>query len=286
MFRAITAILVLTFSLQLSANTQDALKLFDAGDYEKSLLAFQALHTKNKQNAHLNYYLARNLYVLGQYEAADELLESNLDMAPNHIDSLYLMGSVKVAQINDASIFKKLGLAEAGLESWKKVVELRPKHHEARYGLANYYMVAPGMAGGDLALAQKEVDLLNDFKPAWGKLVQAQLFDREEKQDDARPLYEAAKNEIKDRSFPQFMWANFLLRQQDYQGALAELQAYENRALTWDDPGALQINIAYGKIYEAMGDSQKAKTHYELALQEAKTKATQKHLKKAIKKLK
>jgi tetratricopeptide (TPR) repeat protein len=91
-------------------------------------------------------------------DAAATLFEKAVAQAPNNAEAHYLLGSAYGSQARKASIFGQASLAGKTKDEFEKAVALDPNLLEARFGLVEYYAMAPGIMGGsyDKAFAQAE----------------------------------------------------------------------------------------------------------------------------------
>jgi hypothetical protein len=87
-------------------------------------------------------------------EAVIPALKDCIDKRPQAACS-YALGRVYGQQAMNASVFKMPGLAAKTKEQFARAVELDPQLYEARSGLAQYYLMAPGFAGGSVAKARE-----------------------------------------------------------------------------------------------------------------------------------
>ena len=79
-----------------------------------------------------------------------------------------------------ASLLSRLGLAKKCLAAYEKAVALDAKNVDARADLAEYYIEAPGIAGGDKAKAQAQAAEIAKLDAARGHLLLGQIHAKEE----------------------------------------------------------------------------------------------------------
>ncbi|MBW8894074.1 MAG: tetratricopeptide repeat protein [Burkholderiales bacterium] len=72
-----------------------------------------------------------------------------------------------------ASVFKMPGLASKTKDQFVKAVELDPALFEARSGLTQFYLMAPGFAGGSAAKARELAAEVQPRQPEQAKLLRA-----------------------------------------------------------------------------------------------------------------
>ena len=87
----------------------------------------------------------------------------------------YALGRVYGQQAMTASVFKMPGLATKTKEQFVRAVELDPTLFEARSGLAQFYLMAPGFAGGSTAKAKELAAEAQARQPEQAKLLRALL---------------------------------------------------------------------------------------------------------------
>lgn len=89
--------------------------------------------------------------------------------------------------IESASPDKMIPYATEMLGSYRRAVELDPKLPDARFGLAQYYLNAPPIAGGSIELAGAEAEALARLDSPFAEIVRAQV---EKQQGNAKAAAE------------------------------------------------------------------------------------------------
>ena len=107
-------------------------------------------------------------------EAALPALQACAEKRPQAICS-YALGRVYGQQAMSASVFKMPGLASKTKEQFLKAVELDPRMYEARVGLTQFYLMAPGFAGGSVPKAKELAAEAQARQPEHAKLLRALL---------------------------------------------------------------------------------------------------------------
>lgn len=110
----------------------------------------------------------------GRLEASLPALQACADKRPQAICS-YALGRVYGQQAMTASVFKMPGLASKTKEQFVKAVELDPGLYEARVGLTQFYLMAPGFAGGSVPKARELAAEVQPRQPEQAKLLRALL---------------------------------------------------------------------------------------------------------------
>lgn len=107
-------------------------------------------------------------------EAALPALQTCTEKRPQAICS-YALGRVYGQQAMTASVFKMPGLATKTKEQFAKAVELDPMLFEARSGLTQFYLMAPGFAGGSVPKAKELAAEVQPRQPEHAKVLRAML---------------------------------------------------------------------------------------------------------------
>jgi tetratricopeptide (TPR) repeat protein len=194
---AATSLLLLAFALpSLAADTADS--LFRAGQ--------QALMSN-------------------QIDRAAELLEKAIAMNGRVAEYHYWLGSAYGRQAQKASMFSQIGLAKKTREEFELTVKLDPKHQDGRFGLLEFYLIAPGFMGGgeDKAIAQanelKKQDALAGHR-AWSR-----IYFTQKKPDLARKEMLDAVREQPDSPKAHYYLALSFMAEKNYPKAL---ESFEN----------------------------------------------------------
>ncbi|MGQ0800469.1 MAG: hypothetical protein ACT4NL_10200 [Pseudomarimonas sp.] len=118
-------------------------------------------------------------------DAAIDAAESAQDALPDDARTWFWSGRAYGMQAMQANILMKMKWAGRSLEAYEKAVAMDPNLAEARYDLMQYYLVAPGIAGGDRAKANEQAAELARQDLVWGKLATAALANADQKPEAA-----------------------------------------------------------------------------------------------------
>lgn len=130
----------------------------------------------------------------GQQKDAKAALKRVVEMEPSNADYHFWYGTLIFETINDAGMLAKAGLANDGKGEFEKAIGIDPDHVEARYGLAQFYLRAPGIAGGSTKKAKQQAEALLGIERGviWGEIVLAQIATDDEEWEDVSAHYEKA----------------------------------------------------------------------------------------------
>ncbi|MCD4693130.1 MAG: tetratricopeptide repeat protein [Calditrichales bacterium] len=200
MVRSIIGIFFL-FTLAFAQNSdmlKQAIDLFENQNYKQAEKLFLKLHDEDKNNAEALYYLSIFELRRNDYDEAIDYLKEAIDINENDYRYRERLGDAYGMKAQNAGIFKAMFSVPKMRSAWKKAVELKPDIISAREKLFSYYLIAPGIAGGD---EEKALQLANEVKKLdsiRGGILMARYYQEQEKIDKAENEYlNAAKQDSK-----------------------------------------------------------------------------------------
>lgn len=105
----------------------------------------------------------------------------------------YALGSAVGLQAMRAGAFGALRLAGRSKEALVRAVELDPLHFPSRDALQQFYLAAPGIAGGSVAKARELAQQAQARQPEHARLLQAKLALHDKQWDEAQRLLAAVR---------------------------------------------------------------------------------------------
>lgn len=91
----------------------------------------------------------------GDTDKAYDLAKQSIGLSPDDALLQYLFGNAAFAHISDVSFINMGAVSGKGKAAYERAVELDPTLIDAHVGLANFYLYAPGIAGGSVAKARE-----------------------------------------------------------------------------------------------------------------------------------
>jgi tetratricopeptide (TPR) repeat protein len=155
---------------------------------------------------------------------AATLLEKAVAQNPKSAEAHYLLGTAYGSQAQKASIFGQASLAGKTKDEFEKAVELDPNLLDARFGLIQYYTMAPGFMGGSYDKAFAQVQEIRKRDPLMGHRSAAFIYSQQKKADDARNEYLAEVREFPKSARAHMDLALFYLIDKNYKAAGDELE--------------------------------------------------------------
>lgn len=132
--------------------------------------------------------------LLQQRKAKDalEFAEETVDLSPGHAPAHYWLGNAYGARIGQVGMLSQASMAPKIRASFQRAIELDPNLHDARTGLVEFYLQAPGIVGGSVDEARRQADELMRRDPPRGHYARARVLAKEGKEEQARQAYLAA----------------------------------------------------------------------------------------------
>lgn len=96
----------------------------------------------------------------GERVKARELCKKAAGMMPDSAAAHAWLGTTTFESINEAGFFEKMGLADQGFDAYQKALRLDPGRLDARIGLFQFYLNAPGIAGGSVKKAKEQANAM------------------------------------------------------------------------------------------------------------------------------
>ena len=211
-----------------------AVALFEQRQYAESaaLLAGVVAAEPGNARAHAYYGLAlanstRDL------DGAVTHLERAAKLDPGNSRYQVWLGSIYLSKAGQSGLFKAASLAGKGKAALERAVVLDPSSVEARHALLQYYLNAPGVAGGSVSKAREQASAIGALDAHGGRLAAARIADHEKEWPAAEAAYREAIALQPDRGATYNSLGYSLLRQQRLDDAIAAFRRYV--ALSPDD---------------------------------------------------
>jgi tetratricopeptide (TPR) repeat protein len=195
------------------------------------------------------------------------------ELQPGSADDQFWLGSACFEHIDDVGMLSKMSLASDGRKAFEKAIAIDPGQVAARIGLSQFYLGAPGVAGGSVEKARAQGDALlaipgkrGEFQ---GRMVLAGIAAHEANWDEMSRQFTAAETAAGDGADPvvalrSHIW-NLLNRKKDAQAAAPVVARYLKVASA-DDMTAVFLD---GEVKRQLGDCADALPRYDQVLAKA-----------------
>jgi len=234
-------------------------------------------------------------------DAAAALFEKAVAQNPKSAEAHYLLGTAYGSQAQKASIFGQASLAGKTKDEFEKAVELDPSLLDARFGLVQFYAMAPGIVGGSYDKAFAQAAEIKKHDPLMAHRAAAFIYTQQKKTDEARNEYLAevrenpksarahidlgvsyivAKNfqaaadefETAVKVEPSYMPAYFrvgqgaVLTSSNYAHGEEALRKYLAYTPKENEPSHARAHYWLGQLFEKQGKKAEAKASFETSL--------------------
>jgi Tfp pilus assembly protein PilF len=159
------------------------------------------------------------------YQTAADFFEKAVAQNPNSAEAHFHLGEAYGTLAQKANIFKQANLALKTRREFARAVELDPNYLDARWGLIEFYMIAPGFMGGDEKKAFEQAGEIRKRDTMRGHQAFAYIYTRQKKPDLARKEYiDAVKEEPNSPKTHYFLGTSFLTADKNYKQAAEEFE--------------------------------------------------------------
>lgn len=240
---------------------------------------------------------ARGADAAARRTAALARLQACVQKTPQVAACHYGVGAVTGVQIMSQGMMKAAFGLGGVRDAFAKALELDPGYAPARAGLVQFYLMAPGLAGGSVSKARDIAQAERQRAPEYGKVLDAMILAYQDKPADAeralagvqpggdlelaeelrgqwiglgfgwlqenkpanaRAVFERLAREMPERPDAHYGLGRALSDQQQWDAAIAEFKLAASR------PGheTLPVDYRLGIALQAKGDAAQAKAAY------------------------
>ena len=247
----------------------------------KSTLGDRSLETRSPIQS---FQLAVALWRLGEHKAALAITDDLIEDAYAPSATRYLKGLIHLSQVQDVSIFRKLGVAKKAIGAWKAAVDVDPTHVLSNFAVIAFYINAPSFAGGDLDQARGLLPRLKALDPSYSQLAEGLLLAKEDDLEGAERIMLAATKTIQDPPVAWFQLAQLYFQAEQFQKAFDALEKVKSPGL-WHYPTPELVFMMQGFAEAQQGRSKEARAAFQAALETAQNPKVKARLEKQLKDL-
>jgi len=139
-----------------------------------------------------NYLMSKVWLAWNDAGKALPYAEKAVSLAPQNADYHWALANAVGDEAQHANVFRQVGLAKRFRSETETALKLDPKHIDARFGMMTYYLIAPGIVGGDKKKAYAEAEEIAKIDRAKGFMAQVRLAQQEKQTDRLEDLYKKA----------------------------------------------------------------------------------------------
>ena len=177
-----------------------------------------------------------------QYEKAVDLLEKAVAAKPNDATRHFWLARAYVAAAPDAGMFSMMSLGRKVGNEFATAVKLDPNYIEARLGLLDFDLMAPGLMGGGVDKAREQAGEIRKRDALAGHRAFAKIAAKNKDINAERAEYVAAVRENPNSPQAHYWYGTFLLlTEKNYKASGEEFEA------------ALRVHVNYMPAYFQIG---------------------------------
>ena len=263
----LTFALILTF-LPLIVISETTLKKgidsFDHKDYALAIVTFKEIIKNEENNDEALFYLGKSYLKTDNYEEAIDQFENAIEINDKNAEYYFYLGESLAEKAKNSGTFKRVWLAPKLRRAYEKTISLDPTHVKGHMRLAQFYMIAPSIMGGDMEKAYALSRKVIEMDKVKGTLLLARVYKKEDKPDSVAVIFKLLDQEAKqDSSYLEFYYyyGHFLLKRKKMNEALQKF-----KILVEISPKNPYAYDSLGDGYIALKDTVKAIDNYRKAL--------------------
>ena len=295
------ALLMVAASASAQNGGEAGIASFHANQYADARRALDAAVREHPNDARAHHYLGRIAMHETRFGDAITHLQRAAELEPSVAEHQILLGRAYGQMAVRSGLRKKFGFAKRARVALERAVELDPSSIEARSGLIQFHLLAPGLVGGSSSKARAHAAEIAKRNPFRGALARAWIAEDRKDYDQAAREYRDAITQAPDslisywglaqlwqrgaRFDSAFALMDDLIRRQPdampayyYYGraaslsgqhlpeAIAALERYIAYEPHEGEPPRSSAHYRLGLVHERMGAREKAKREFETSL--------------------
>jgi tetratricopeptide (TPR) repeat protein len=246
-----------------SKELENGINLYNQEKYEAAKEIFETILDDNDDIAEAHRYLAKCFFNLEELNEAMEHGEKAVELDDKNPEYHFELGMMYAEDARDASIFRAPFVAGDIKEQFERTVELDPEHLQGRIGLAQFYLQAPRISGGDVDKALEQARIVATMDEMRGRFLLSQIYIEKEELNKAEAEYKILEEKFgEDPEFYYFYnnYGYFLLTQERVDEAIDKFKKQVSLAPEEANPYD-SLGEAYrikGMLAESLKEYQKA----------------------------
>jgi tetratricopeptide (TPR) repeat protein len=226
-------------------------RLFDEAKYEEAKEILLEVAEQQPENPEVNFLLCKVYLFLNDHDNSIEYGKKAVKLNDSESNYHLWLGRAHGTQAQKGSKLKAIFRAKRAKEEFEKAVELDSTNLTARLDLMQYYVTAPGIAGGDKKKAKEQAEILQTLDSLYGAYAWGLFWEGEKDLDKAETyLRKAMEFDTSSNYIATYQLGFFLQRQEKYHQAAEVFDNLYNQHP--DQTGAL---YQIGRMYVFAEDS-------------------------------
>ena len=261
----IISVWTLALTAQETAQSDVIEELIQQQEFSKARDILMRQYVANDEDPETNYWLAVLALRDTLYDDAIDYLDVAIEGDENNAQYYYMLGSAYAVKTQNAGAIKAAFSASSIKSNWQKALEIDPDHLQARWGLFQFFLNAPGILGGDQDEAKKLAENHVVKDPGEGHMMLARYywFSEENIEKTEDELTQSLDAETDEDSYKRIRYMGTdLLNRLGYRFLNKKDYDKSEKYFKW----AIKVTPEYQNPYDSMGDYFAAVAKYDSAL--------------------
>jgi tetratricopeptide (TPR) repeat protein len=198
---------------------------------------------KNKNDHRSMYWIGRAYEDEDKFGDAMDWFEKAIKL--NDTSALYhaWLGNAAGGEAQRASKLRQPFLARKVKSEFERAVALDPRMLDPRFGLVDFYTMAPGFMGGSIEKAKAQALEIGKLHPFRGHFAEARIANRQKDVAGEEKAYRAAVAALPDSVVTFYQLGSFYRRQQKWEDAFAVYDSLMKR-----HPEEIPVHASWGVV--------------------------------------
>lgn len=168
-----------------AADTSKGIALYEADKFEECKEFFEPILKKDSENKDALYYLGRSAFDLNEYKESANYFQTLVGLDDTSSDYHLWVGRAVGLRARNSNMLVQGRLAPKIRDAFKRSAELDGTNLDARMGLLQYYIEAPGFLGGDVEKSKAEAKAIMEQSETRGNEGWGNIYFQLEEMDKA-----------------------------------------------------------------------------------------------------
>ncbi len=243
-------VLWLPFLMAASSPTPSIATLVEKGHFKRAQVVLAEQLKQNPDDAELNYRMSKVSVAYKRWDEAVAQAEKAVAADGKRSDYHAQLADALVSKLGESTdgMFAKLSLASRFRKEAELVLQLDPRNRDTNEDLVQYYLEAPGLAGGGKKKADELAESLMRSDAGLGNFLKGEIAAHEKQTAEAGRFYQKAVEAAPGDYVFHVALANYDLNQGGASLGSAEEQAQKAIKLDADRIGAYtSLAMVYAK---------------------------------------
>src|SRR6266545_4761382 len=230
------------------SKSEEGIQLFEARKFDEARASLEAAVREDPQDARAASYLGRVYLAVGNSDRAVQWMGRSVALESANAEYHLWLGRAFGNQAMQASVLKQPSLARKVKKEFEEASRLDPDNLEARFGLIEFYLRAPGVLGGSPKKADEQAEEICRRDLLQGYRARGRIAEHRKDFDRALAQYDAAAREFPEKTEPFYWIGALLVRENNYAEAF---EVYEK--LLEENPSEMTACYQIGRVASLSG---------------------------------